>query len=399
VSPAAHALDRRLHDLRAAQAAVTAELADLATDGTYAFLAGGGRISGTTAATARPLLARVEKLSEGVAPLQELLDRVSALRDSGQVDHAQAIELVSLLNSPSIVIMPEPAPTEAMTPQAWLAEMGEACTALRAIVTQVDSAWRDLLPRLERASARADRLAAELPDVAAVADTQAAIAALPNRIVEDPLGAADELTQVEAALAAGAQTRTEVASLHDTVGEAADLLTELDALLDEGHEALERSQAEVAGSQGLLDPIDADVVNGERGLRPWLARLRRLVARGEVARAGKGLARWRELAEQTLAAARQVAHANAYPVQRRQELHGLMQAAKAKADAAGRGGDPKVVELAEQAHRALAVPCDLAVAEAHVEAYLDELRRSPTPAQASAPVAAPVGQTDEEMRA
>jgi hypothetical protein len=37
-----------------------------------------------------------------------------------------------------------------------------------------------------------------------------------------------------------------------------------------------------------------------------------------------------------------------------------------------------VVQLADQAHRALLVPCDIDQAEIRVDAYIDALRRKPT---------------------
>ncbi len=56
MSPAAHALDRLLHDLRLAHEAVAADLAHLEEEGTYAVLAGGTVISGTTAERAQRAL-------------------------------------------------------------------------------------------------------------------------------------------------------------------------------------------------------------------------------------------------------------------------------------------------------------------------------------------------------
>jgi hypothetical protein len=392
MSPAAHALDRRLHELRVAQAAVRSALLDLENDGTYAFLASGA-MSGTTATRTEPALARVAELRQGLGQLDDLLDQVSSLRDSNQVNHQKAIELVALLNGPSVVVRTQADPqgpatltatlaTRAMSPQEFLAELDQACVPLREAVVEVDTIWRGLQPRLEQATLQAERLAADLPAFPSVTAARTVLATLPSRISEDPLGASDELAQVESTLAAAASVGAEVARLKQELAGATQLLVELDTVLAEGDEALGRSRAEVRDAQGLLDPIDPDAVNGESGLRAWLARLECRVAEGEVTRAAQGLQRWRALAEQTLAAARQVAEANTRPVTRRRELQGLLRAAQVKAGASGRAEDPAITALAGEAQKALAAPCDLAVAQARVDAYLEELRRSPTPAQA-----------------
>jgi hypothetical protein len=273
-----------------------------------------------------------------------------------------------------------------MAPQDLLDTLDEAVGPLRALVTEVDTAWHELPTRLERVTAEAERLALELPAFRSIAAARSTLADLPARVVHDPLGAADDLAQVQAALAGAQATRADVTRLGHTLKAATATLTEIESLIDEGRDALARSVAETHEPWGLLDPLDAGVLSGERGLRPWLARLERLVAEGRVALAEKGLASWRALADQTLDAARQVAAANIRPVARRHELQRLLGAAKVKARASGRADDPRVTQLADQAQQALLVPCDIDLAENRVDAYLDALRRKPRPPSASTPV-------------
>jgi hypothetical protein len=111
-----------------------------------------------------------------------------------------------------------------------------------------------------------------------------------------------------------------------------------------------------------------------------------------VALAEKGLASWQALADQTLDAARQVAAANIRPAARREELQRLLGAAQVKARASDRADDPRVARLADQARRALLVPCDVDVAEDRVDAFIDALRRRPRPA-GGAPPSGPAGST------
>ncbi|HEV7762436.1 MAG TPA: hypothetical protein VGO78_25680 [Acidimicrobiales bacterium] len=415
MSPAAHALDRRLHALRAAHEGVTASLLELESEETYQVLTAHDGLSGTTAAKARPALARLAELRPGLDLLGELLQWAGGLRNSTAMDDHRATELVSLLNSPSLVVPAPAAPavpglpgpagalgalgaagttatgpvpgqsggsgpgaTHTVSPQDLLDSLEQAVVPLRAVVTEVDSAWRELPLRLERVAAEAERLALELPAFRSVAIARATLADLPTRVVHDPLGAADDLGRVQSSLAAATGARTEVARLGRILQAATTTLTEIESLIDEGGAALGRSVAEIHEPWGLLDPIDPDVLAGERGLRPWLGRLERLVAAGDVGPAEKGLASWQALADQTLGTARQVAAANGRPVARRHELQRLLGAAVVKARASGRADDPRVVQLADQAHRALLVPCDIDQAEIRVDAYIDALRRKPT---------------------
>jgi hypothetical protein len=395
VSPAAYVLDRRLYELRAARQAADATFAELEEEDTYAFAAAGGGLTGTTATRVGPALDRVAELRAGLERLDELLDHVSDLRDAGHVDDRRATDLVALLNRPSVVVpsathAPSPGPgpglaepladARAVTAQDLLAAVDVAVERIRELLAEVDTAWREFLPRLEKAMADGDRLARSLPSYAALAEARALMTVLPEIVVEDPLGAVEELTRVESVLSDAGRVRDQVARLRDVLAPAGETVTELEALIAEGRHALDRSRIEIADARDLLDPIDPGVVTGERGLRPWLARLDRLVGEGDVDLAARGLERWQALADQTRAAARQVAEANARPSLRRRELQGLLRAARVKAGASGRAEDMVLTELAARADRALDLPCHLADAQARVDAYMDELRRAPAPA-------------------
>ena len=390
MSPAAHALDRRLHALRAAQEAATTSLLELEAEDAYQQLARRG-LSGTTAAKARPALARVAELRPGLALLDQLIEWAGGLRTSTSMDDHRATELVSMLNSPTLVL-PDPAAgrpgaTRTTAPQDLLDDIEAAVAPLRSVVTAVDAAWKELPPRLERATAEADRLALELPAFRSVAAARSTLADVAARIATDPLGAADDLDRVQRDLADAQATRSGVARLGPDLRAATATVAEIEALIDEGHTALARSLAETREPWGLLDPLDREVLTGERGLRPWLGRLERLVTEGRVDLAEKGLASWRALADQTLHAARQVAAANVRPTARREELQGLLGAALVKARASGRADDPRVTQLADEAQRALLVLCDVDLAENKVDAFIDALRRRPR--SAGGPVTAP----------
>ena len=132
MSPAAHTLDRRLYDLRVAHEAVAKELAELEAEGTYAVLAAGALISGTTAARAHEALTEVDGVRQGLEVLGRMLVDISALRHSGSLDDHSAAEVFTLLNSPSIVL-----PDRSVTPQDLLAELGAAVEPMREVVREV----------------------------------------------------------------------------------------------------------------------------------------------------------------------------------------------------------------------------------------------------------------------
>ncbi|MGH9213109.1 MAG: hypothetical protein ACRD2C_20925 [Acidimicrobiales bacterium] len=403
----AHALDRNLRDLQTELQALVTESRDLEADATYALLAG-DRLTGVTAERARPALTEVEHLWRGVSLLDDLLSQTRAWLNQPYVDDRDAPELMVRLNGPSIALVAEPpvagdgharpqlaspasSRSRTLTPKALLTTLASALTAAHQVVDEVDAAWRELLPRLDRMSTEAHHLAAELPGYRPLAAAVAALETLPHRIMEDPLGAADELTQMESTLARVAVARAEIARLSEEVAGATRMLAGLEGLLAEGRDAFDHSRAEIASPEGLLAPVDPAVLHDQPGLRPWLARLERLVAEGDVARAGAGLARWRALADETLAVARQVAEANARPRRRRRELQGLLRAVRVKAGALGRAEDTLVTELADRAMRLLDVPCDLPAAETAVEKFLEGLRQPAPPSGMTGDAAGSVG--------
>jgi hypothetical protein len=397
VNPGAHALGRRLSELRLAQEALAAEAWALEAGGTYALLAAGNHFTGATAERARPALAQVAALWRGLALLDDLLTEVEERQLEVHVDGDHAARLMALVNGPAIVVAPDAPPRrdgdpaaspsgassrQTITPDDLLASLQGAVAPAHQVVAEIDAAWRELVPRLDRVTAEAARLAAELPGLKTLAAARAALEALPGHTVHDPLGAVDELSRIESVLADTVGARAELARLGEAVAAAARTLADLEGLIDEGRAAFDRSRAEIAGPEGLLEPVDPEVLRRGPGLRPWLARLERLVSEGDMSRAGAGLERWRSLAEQSMAVARQVAEANAVPWRRRRELEGLLRATRVKAGAVGRAEDPVVSELVERAIRSLAVPCDLAVAESAIEAVLEGVRH-PVPSSAA----------------
>lgn len=380
MSPGAPTFDRRARELRAARDALVADALAVESGDTYAVLAASGRLAGLTAERAQRAVAQMSALWRGLEPLDDVLAQVEHRLAGAHGDDHEVAELMALMNGPSIMVASsadeagaEPVPGRSITPDDLLGALQGALDPVCELVAEVDAAWRQLVPRLDRASAEADRMAAELPGLRSLAAARVALDELPDRIVKDPLGAAEQLTRIESTLVEAAASRAELARLGGAVTAAARILAEVEGLVTEGRDAFDRSRAEIVGPEGLLEPVDPDLLTHEPGLGPWLARLERLVAEGDAHRAWAGLEHWRTLADQTMTAARQVAEANARPWRRRGELQGLLRAARVKAGAMGLAEDPAVTELAGRAAQALALPCDLAAAESAVETFLDAL--------------------------
>jgi hypothetical protein len=246
------------------------------------------------------------------------------------------------------------------------------------IIGQLGTAWRNAVPRLDalrarlaRATATADTLGMPGdPELAAartvVDDTTAQAAA-------DPLGAevddADRLVgRVEQRLSELARTR---AGIGADLDDAAKRLEEVAGLLAAGAGARAAAEDRIVDPGGLVAPIDpSELDTGDRALRPWLARIRSQAAAGAWPAAAKGLEQWREEVDALHARATAVAAANRAPLERRNDLRGLLDAYRAKAAAQGLAEDPPLIERYRSAREALyAYRCDVRRAETLVREY------------------------------
>ena len=157
-------------------------------------------------------------------------------------------------------------------------------------------------------------------------------------------------------------------------------LTEIEGTVRRGGEALAATRAKILDPSGLLEPIDpATVDGGERALRPWLGRIEAEAADGHWHAASVALEGWKRVADGVAKNAREVAAANAAPLERRNELRGLLDAYRAKAAAVGQAENPELAQLHEQARQALYVsPCDLGLADRLVASYVERVNATTT---------------------
>ena len=147
MNPGAHALDRRLRELRAAQQALVSEARDLEADATCALLTG-DRLTGVTAEQARPALAQVEQMRQGLSLLDDLLSRIKAQQNEADVD---AAALMLQLNGPGIVLGAEPGVSaDGLAPPSGSRSSSGAASPL----TPCSRPWRSGSHRPTRSSPR-----------------------------------------------------------------------------------------------------------------------------------------------------------------------------------------------------------------------------------------------------
>lgn len=246
------------------------------------------------------------------------------------------------------------------------------------LIGQLGTAWRNAVPRLDALRARLAQAAATADTLGMPGDPELAAA---RTVVDDvtaqatanPLGAeiddADRLVErVEQRLSELARTRAGIGADLDA---AAKELEELAGLIAAGRGALEAAEARIVDPGGLVAPLDpAELDAGDRALRPWLTRIRAQAGAGAWPAAAKGLEQWREEAEALRSRATAVAAANRAPLERRNDLRGLLDAFRAKAAALGLAEDPALTERYRSAREALyAYRCDVRRAETLVREY------------------------------
>ena len=306
-------------------------------------------LRGRSASVATEVATRTARLWDRYPATKELLDRLGD-RDH----HDEAADSIAVMEADVAVVERE---ARALT-----------------------RAWADALPQLDDLVARAAKATALADEVGAgdepeIAMAEAAVDTLAGDVTADPL-------DIDTAAARQAVERAEalvgtLAAQRDGLAQA---LTAAEALVDElaqaitaGADALERTRSRVAEPDGLLEPLDASILDtGPQGLRPWLARIREEADAGNWRTAATALARWQAVADGWRANAERVVEANTAPVRRRDELRGLLDAYQAKAGRAGLSEDVELGRRHEAAHDALhTAPCRLADAEALVRAYID----------------------------
>jgi chromosome segregation ATPase len=317
--------------------------------------------------------------AEAAALVDGLWTRYPLLSDAGERIEAALTtgnrqELASLLHAQGITL-PEGTRTGAVALlQVLETDAERASTAIK----QLGTAWRNAVPRLDAlrvrlVNATTSAEALGMPGAPELAAARTVVDDVTAQAAADPLGAdldeAEQLVQrVEERLAELARTR---ASIGADLDAAEARLEDLARLIAAGRGARKAAEDRILAPGGLATPLDpAELDTGDRALRPWLKRIRAQAAAGAWPAAAKGLEQWQEEADALHARAGAVAAANRAPLERRNDLRGLLDAFRAKAAALGLAEDPALTERYRSAREALyAYRCDVRRAETLVREY------------------------------
>lgn len=358
-----------LSAMRAAVARLAEALYRIDADPDLTLARDHARLRGRSAVLAGEVAARSERLWERYPLAKAAVDELEQAVHEGDED-VQARLLgpgaVDLLDGSRVALADV------------LAELEADADRVTAAGGELGRAWRTTLPRLDALASQLRSLAATAADLGIVDDPDLVAARvlvdqLASRAATDPLDVdpAPAERAVEHATGRLEELASSRATLPADLAAARARLDELVRLIVEGRDALAAATARVAGTAGLLQPLDPSALGeGDLALRPWLSRLEAEAAAGKWAAAGKGLERWREVADGWLANARRVVAANQAPLRRRDDLRGLLDAYRAKAAATGLAEDAAVTALYREASDALyTAPCDLDAADILVRRY------------------------------
>lgn len=370
--------ERSLAALRTGVTRLADALFELDTAPEFALVRDSDALAGRSRTVAGEATARLRSLWERYPVLTGAVDRLEeALR-------ARRSDEVERLLGPGAVELPDGSRT---SPAALLTALQRDLDAAGEAARTLAGAWRDVVPRLDRAAATLATVEARAADLGLTGperdygpDLVQARSLLDGFIAQaaaDPLGvdpgpAERAVERVQQRIGSLVEQR---ASLPADLAEARRTVQELAAVIAQGRDAGAATRSRIADPPGLLEPLDAGVLDrggaGGQPLRPWLARLEADAAAGNWTAAAPGLARWQEAAAELGRRARAVLAANRAPLDRRNELRGLLDAFRAKAGAMGRAESPVITRRYRAARDALSTaPCDLDVADARVQEFV-----------------------------
>jgi hypothetical protein len=316
---------RQIHDqaveLQTHTRTLEVELRELQGSMTYQMVVYEGRISGRSLARLEPGLAALEELRPGFEALGELLDEVSA---GGPEGDQPGLEW--LLFGPSIELA-----GRRLTPAELLRDMEDAIRTVAGVLTAIDEAWRDALPRLagceEEVRTLRDHalrlgLASEAEDLGRL---QAHADWLRSQVRVDPLGVAEGLAgelspALEEARHGLAEQRQQQQAIAADLLHARSRLAELEDLHAQVVAESRRVRMRILDPWELLAPPDPAYLSGQpMGLEPWLARLEFLHRRGVVRPISRGLESWMKVAEAAMLREREVLVGNRALLEQRQD--------------------------------------------------------------------------------
>ncbi len=387
-------IDDLLTRYESAAKRISANLVELDSHPTYTMLTA-GPLRGQTAATYGTALKQAPQLWVWLSTLQSAVREARSVREDGRMNAERREQLVALLVEPTVILSQSTTPVAErgllddghvelkVTIEQLLTRMRSTYEPIRDAVADIDHIWRDVLPRIDAASATLDRLqsAAQRLRVTEPALTAAVRARdeLRAAVADDPVSVGhdrgvelDALVATAADRIAGAQRAFE--DLDADLAGIESRLAEIRLLRARAESTYLESSRKIVDPHGLIRPPTVDAIDGPSGLArradallaldgPWLGTRRELdVVLEQCERLRAQLAR--------------AEAANRLPLDHRSELRGLLSAYWVKAAAVGRAEDSALTELHDIAHNELfTAPTDLERA-AHMVAELGAGMRS-----------------------
>ncbi|MEV4835055.1 hypothetical protein AB0K05_11065 [Nonomuraea sp. NPDC049486] len=373
------------HALRARAAErdrISGDLLDLESHTTYQLLKGASLRDATRL--------RWEEAQAALARLWSLYDAYrGVLRDAEQVraersrlGGEQLEALTALLSGRSVLLKAPAKPVEQrsllppveerLTLDETVLRMDAAFQLATDALTEIDSVWSALLPRVDSAAAAlagARELGSRLGEPVDLTRQDADLTRLRAAVLADPLGAGHvkqeldtlvrHLENVRADLEQALTVKDEYGARRENLKAALDLVraAESEARLAHGAVVVKIALPPQAQPRSGVPELEAALAALDASADSWLERARRLTV----------LERQAEEAE---AKAKAAARALRGLLNRRDELRGLLGACQAKAARTGMVEDPAAMRLYERARLLLwSSPCDLTRAAAAVDEY------------------------------
>jgi DNA repair exonuclease SbcCD ATPase subunit len=385
-------IDQRLADLHQASARISANLVDLEIDSGRQLLEA-TRLEGQSAARWAAASQALTELWRRHGLLESLLEQADELKGPRRADR-----LASLLCGRSIELASSEVPvvrrkllasaeeTERCSPDELLVSMSAAFEEVKTALTEIGSAWEQLVPAIDDARhrlRRANEFAAELDerdqsDLDAVGkrlnDLGARVTADPLSVDPDDVGTlAREINEIRSRLEADLALKRGFAP---RILDAREALEQLGSLGNELRAAREELMVKIAVAGTAPPPPDDD---GERDL----TRISALAERGEWSQARAELDAWTERIAARHAEAERLLRASRVPIEARNQLRALLDAYRVKAKRLGLVEEAEIADAYTRAQASLyTAPTDLNVAAQLVRAYQEIVNGYPSSSEA-----------------
>ncbi len=393
-------IEQTLQRYTEAEQRIAANLLELDNDPTYQLLRASS-LQGVTLKRLGPSFAQGPTLWRWQRALSQVLTEVrKLLADEGWGSAKRNAQAAQLLRGPSVVVSVASAQGSAqssdllggpvapvehrVTIEALIAEMRKLYEPISNGLAEVESRWRDLLPRLDAADATLKRCTDEF-DSLGISDTNVRqliqlVAATRADLSTDPLGVSLQVgADIERQVSAQASRVSDLRGGHDSLDEdfskAENLLTDLRLTRARAAAAFSEASHKISSPGDLARVPSTEAIDGQRGLAPRLDRIRDDDGTANWQHRRTQLDAWLATATKMLAQLERAESRNRDGLDRREDLRGLLASYQAKAQALGIADEPTFGDLTDEARNELFTsPTDLAAAGALVAKVGTKLR-------------------------